>query len=266
MKSERLAEVTWTPSMLFRWAGWLLGLALGGFFDGILLHQILQWHHLLSGVEGAPWTDLRAQVLADGLFHLVLYIVAIAGLWALWRTRTQYGLHGAGRSLWADVLIGFGAWHVADAVLSHWVLGIHRIRMDAANPLLWDVAWLAVFGAGALAVAYWLRRHRGGGTPRNGRAGCTALFAAVVITMAWSMRPSPEANAVLVMFKPGVAAPEALMALARIDATLLWSDASGQLWAVRPGAGHRASALYRHGAWWVSGTLVPAACLGWFKA
>src|SRR5690606_18965301 len=34
-----------------RW-GTVLGFALGGFFDGILLHQILQWHHLLSLVPG----------------------------------------------------------------------------------------------------------------------------------------------------------------------------------------------------------------------
>ena len=34
-----------------RWPGWLLGFALGGFADGILFHQVLQWHHLLSGVD-----------------------------------------------------------------------------------------------------------------------------------------------------------------------------------------------------------------------
>jgi predicted membrane protein DUF2243 len=29
-------------------AGILLGLGLGGFFDGIILHQVLQWHHMLT--------------------------------------------------------------------------------------------------------------------------------------------------------------------------------------------------------------------------
>ncbi len=29
-------------------AGVVLGLGLGGLVDGILLHQILQWHHMLS--------------------------------------------------------------------------------------------------------------------------------------------------------------------------------------------------------------------------
>jgi len=29
-------------------AGILFGLGLGGFCDGIVLHQVLQWHHMLS--------------------------------------------------------------------------------------------------------------------------------------------------------------------------------------------------------------------------
>jgi hypothetical protein len=29
-----------------------MGVGLGGFVDGILLHQILQWHHMLTGEAG----------------------------------------------------------------------------------------------------------------------------------------------------------------------------------------------------------------------
>lgn len=38
------------PAWANRWVLWaaVLGFALSGFFDGVLLHQILQWHHLLS--------------------------------------------------------------------------------------------------------------------------------------------------------------------------------------------------------------------------
>jgi uncharacterized membrane protein len=32
-------------------AGIFLGLGLGGFVDGILLHQIFQWHHMLSSIR-----------------------------------------------------------------------------------------------------------------------------------------------------------------------------------------------------------------------
>lgn len=32
-------------------AGIVLGLGQGGFFDGIVLHQILQWHHMFTNIE-----------------------------------------------------------------------------------------------------------------------------------------------------------------------------------------------------------------------
>ncbi|MFW7345388.1 MAG: DUF2243 domain-containing protein [Pigmentiphaga sp.] len=264
MRSVPPACAAWVPSASFRWAGYLLGFALGGFFDGILLHQILQWHHLLSGLQGEAWRDLRVQVMADGLFHLLMYLVALAGLWLLWRARTEAGRPGAGRLSWALVLVGFGAWHVLDAVLSHWLLGIHRIRMDAAHPLWWDLAWFAVFGLGSVAAGAWLRRR--GGKGRGGQAGILALLAAVAIALPWSLRPPPGMDTVVVLFRPGTSAPQALAALERVDAKLLWGDASGQLWAVRPGPRYRAMALYRHGALWVAGAMLPMGCLGWFKA
>ncbi|MFU0506593.1 DUF2243 domain-containing protein [Pseudaminobacter sp. NGMCC 1.201702] len=64
-------------SAAYIWAGYLLGFALGGFFDGILLHQILQWHHLLSLVDGVG--DISNQVLFDGLFHALMYVIAAVG-------------------------------------------------------------------------------------------------------------------------------------------------------------------------------------------
>ena len=55
-----------------------LGFGLSGFFDGILLHQILQWHHLLSLVPGETMRDIGNQIVADGLFHLFMYAIAAA--------------------------------------------------------------------------------------------------------------------------------------------------------------------------------------------
>jgi uncharacterized membrane protein len=37
-------------------AGILFGLGLGGFFDGIVLHQILQWHHMVTNAGYPPDT------------------------------------------------------------------------------------------------------------------------------------------------------------------------------------------------------------------
>ena len=71
------------------WAGYLIGFALGGFWDGIILHQILLWHHLLAGLQGEPFSDIRFQILADGLFHALMYVVAAIGLWMLFRHRER---------------------------------------------------------------------------------------------------------------------------------------------------------------------------------
>lgn len=133
------------------WAAGLLGFAMGGFFDGILLHQVLQWHHLLSGWVPGGTLDLeRLHVWWDGIFHAIHYALAALGLALLW---SRGGPLPAG---W--FAIGFGAWHVLDAMVNHWALGLHRIRQDSPQPLLWD---LLFFGLGLAAIALgWAWRRR----------------------------------------------------------------------------------------------------------
>ena len=91
----------------FRWSSYLLGFALGGFFDGILLHQILQWHHLLSTINS---DDVRFQVAADGYFHVVMYVIAAAGLWMLVTSR-HISPHPDGQQQ-SDVLGSLVAWRL----------------------------------------------------------------------------------------------------------------------------------------------------------
>jgi uncharacterized membrane protein len=146
----------------------LIGFALGGFLDGILLHQILQWHHMLSSVTDSA--DLRFQMFWDGIFHAAHYLLGFAGLCLLVVRRRYAAAPGAGRLLFAACLICFGAWHLLDAVLVHWILGLHRIREGSPNVLAWD---LLFFGLGVVTVALgaWLRRRDGGAGGRAIAAG-----------------------------------------------------------------------------------------------
>jgi uncharacterized membrane protein len=140
-----------------RLAAALLGFALGGFFDGIVLHQVLQWHHLLSEVRTGSLAFQRTQVMVDGLFHAGMYGLALVGLVLLFRSRITVS-HGR---LWSVAAVSFGIWHVLDAVLSHWLLGIHRIRTDVPEPLLWDIGWLVAFGLLPMLAGWMgLRRTR----------------------------------------------------------------------------------------------------------
>lgn len=246
-----------TDARRFAVAGLTLGFALGGFFDGILLHQILQWHHLLSAVEG---TDVRFQVAADGWFHALMYVVAAVGLWLLWRARRA----GDGRRLVAFGLMGFGAWHVLDSVMSHWLLGIHRIRMDSASPLMWDLLWLAAFGLVPLAVGWWMRR---GGRGRITPPPAAAMMALLVVGAgAWAARPPPDSPFTTVLFAPNVSSADAFRAVAGIGGRVVWRDPSGQLVVYEHSEATSPLALYARGAVLVSGAGAPAGCFAWSRA
>lgn len=238
--------------------GLLLGFALGGFFDGILLHQILQWHHLLSAVGPA---DVTFQVAADGWFHALMYVIAAAGLWLLWREHRR-GPGRAGRRLVSDMLIGFGAWHVLDSVLSHWVLGIHRIRMDSADPLLWDLIWFAAFGLAPLALGWALRRGRRGG---GGSIIAAGLAAGLVLGAGAQALKPPPGGLSTVAFAPGVDGSEAALAIAQAGGRLAWMDAGGRLAVVELDGPAAALSLYARGALIVAGSGLPAGCFAYTR-
>ncbi|MFC5512281.1 DUF2243 domain-containing protein [Massilia jejuensis] len=245
------------------WAGYLLGFGLGGFFDGILLHQILQWHHLLSLITRAPFQDIRIQILADGFFHLLMYVIAFAGLWKLWKGRHQFSAPGGDRLLVASAATGFGAWHMLDGVLSHWVLGIHRIRLDAGNVLFWDLLWFVVFGVAFVVLGWWLRRGNGS---LGGRSGAAALVLAVLAGGPVAALPPADVDTVMVFFAPGTRPGQVFAAIEAVDGRILWSSPSGEVWALDVKDRSRTALLYRHGAWMVSKSALAIGCLAWTSA
>ncbi|WP_202408324.1 DUF2243 domain-containing protein [Novosphingobium silvae] len=246
-----------------RWAA-VLGIAIGGFFDGVLLHQILQWHHLLSLVPGIG--DLRAQVLWDGYFHALMYVLALAALVMLWRQRGDLSRYPA-RKVGGAIMLGFGAWHGLDAVLSHWVLGLHRIRLDSDHPLLWDLGWLAIFGIAPGLAGLRLLQGDGasGGTGRGGGTAATLLGAGALAAMlgGWSLRPPPGPSFTTIVFAPGVSAAEATGAVMATGGRLVWADPALAVMVVDLPGEARALDFYRRGALLVSGTGSPAGCAAW---
>jgi uncharacterized membrane protein len=71
--SARAESFDTTTTTAPKTPAFMLGLGLGGFIDGIVLHQVLQWHHLLTATGDHPATTvagLEDNTLADGFFHL----------------------------------------------------------------------------------------------------------------------------------------------------------------------------------------------------
>ncbi|RWQ18138.1 DUF2243 domain-containing protein [Mesorhizobium sp.] len=141
-------------------AGILLGLGLGGFFDGIVLHQLLQWHHMATsaGYPADNVENLRFNTLLDGLFHAGTYIFVVLGLAVLWRTAHKSHLWWSGNMLLGTMLMGFGMFNLVEGLINHQLLGIHHVN-ETVPPdqwIYWDIGFL-VWGAlmliGGLALA-----------------------------------------------------------------------------------------------------------------
>jgi uncharacterized membrane protein len=127
-------------------AGILLGSGLGGFFDGILLHQILQWHNMLSSVR--PPIDLiemKYNMFWDGLFHAFTWMTCVLGVWRLWVAGQRADVPWSTRTFVGSLLLGWGLFNVIEGVIDHQILGVHHVH-PGEGQLAWDIGFLA-FGA-----------------------------------------------------------------------------------------------------------------------
>jgi uncharacterized membrane protein len=143
-------------------AGILLGAGLGGFADGILFHQILQTHNMLSGK--IPVTDLvsaKVNMAWDGWFHAAVWILTCIGLGLLFKAGGRRDVPWSGKTLFGSMLIGWGLFNLIEGVIDHEILGIHHVYEYTVDHLPADLAFL---GAGALLLIMGMVLVRQGGS------------------------------------------------------------------------------------------------------
>ncbi len=119
-----------------RSAGGLLGAGLVGMLDGILFHDLLGWHHFVD-VPG------RAAEVSDGLFHLAMWILVLAGIAVLWQARPRLSEPRAGRVLVGSALVGAGTLQLLDAVVDHALLRLHWLHPQG-DVAAWEAGYLLV--------------------------------------------------------------------------------------------------------------------------
>lgn len=120
----------------------MLGLGFGGFFDGIVLHQILGWHHLICRTDTCQPTSiasLQQQNKEDGFFHLAVWVVSLVGTGLLYRARNE----GSGQTLLGGMLAGWGTFNFVEGLLDHQLLGLHHVLPGSPHELLYDLLFLA---------------------------------------------------------------------------------------------------------------------------
>ncbi|MEU2351360.1 DUF2243 domain-containing protein [Streptomyces misionensis] len=157
---------TATPVSL-KLPGLVLGVGLGGFVDGILLHQILQWHHMLTSTDhdhiGVKYYDphtvsgLEMNTVWDGVFHAVCWIAVLVGLAVLHSraTHDRRSVWGS-RVLWGWIVAGWGLFNLVEGLLDHQILGIHHVR-GGPHQAWWDAGFL-VLGILLMIGGYLLQR------------------------------------------------------------------------------------------------------------
>jgi uncharacterized membrane protein len=142
----------------------LLGIGLGGFVDGILLHQVLQWHHMLSSEGCCPTSTvagLEDNTLADGLFHVAAWIAVMAGTLLAASAWQRGEMAPPWRAHFGGLLLGWGAFNLVEGLIDHQLLGIHHVRDDLGGPIGWDFGFLA-FGLALVLVGRALTQERPG--------------------------------------------------------------------------------------------------------
>ena len=141
--------------------GIVLGLGLGGFLDGIVLHQMVQWHNMGSAVVPPLTLDAMQQNMRwDGFFHVATWVCVIAGVYLFLRDARRGVRLPTPRALTGLLLIGWGAFNLVEGVVDHHLLEIHHVRDMPAHVPAYDWAFLAVGGAGVLLVGVVLARPR----------------------------------------------------------------------------------------------------------
>jgi uncharacterized membrane protein len=145
--------------------GIVLGLGLGGFFDGIVFHQILQWHNMGSAV--LPPTTMEAMgrnMRWDGFFHAATWGLTVAGIYMLLHDVRSGALLPEASAFTGQLLVGAGVFNLVEGVVDHHLLELHHVRDLPAHVPAYDWAFLVVGGVLLVTVGATLARRAGPAT------------------------------------------------------------------------------------------------------
>lgn len=142
-------------------SGIVLGLGLGGFLDGIVLHQILGWHHMICTTETCQVSTVEAlklQNTQDGFFHLAVWILTATGLAMLFTAAKTGSQSWTGDQLVGSILAGWGVFNFVEGLVDHQILGIHHVLPGSPHQFLYDLAFLGS-GVALVLVGFLMRRN-----------------------------------------------------------------------------------------------------------
>lgn len=133
----------------------ILGIGLGGFVDGIVLHQILQTHEMLSNkIPATDYIGKSVNMFWDGIFHAFCLMVTLAGIILLWKA-ARYKVDLSAKVLFGGLLFGWGIFNLVEGIVDHQILKLHNVIEYAADHNPGNYIFLAV-SVIMTVIGYWL--------------------------------------------------------------------------------------------------------------
>lgn len=121
----------------------LLGIGMGGFVDGILLHQILQWHQMISNTLPPDTLETKnINMFWDGIFHALTWSITLLGILLMWRNMRRTDLLLADRIFYGGLIAGWGTFNLVDSIFNHYLFQFHNARENVDNPGLYNAGFL----------------------------------------------------------------------------------------------------------------------------
>jgi uncharacterized membrane protein len=151
--------------------GLLLGLGLGGFVDGIVLHQIVQWHNMGSAILPPTTMDAMKQNMTwDGLFHAGTWTIVIVGVYRLLHDAREGAALPTAGAFTGQLLLGWGIFNLVEGLIDHHVLDLHHVRDLPAHVPAYDWAFLIVGGLVFIGLGWTLSRRSRGPSGRRSQS------------------------------------------------------------------------------------------------
>jgi uncharacterized membrane protein len=133
--------------------GLVLGLGLGGFVDGILLHQILHWHNMGSAkVPPVTLEAMQQNMRWDGLFHALAWVATMLGIYLLLRDARNGRVLPGYQALTGQLILGWGIFNLVEGLIDHVMLGIHHVRDLPVYVPMYDWIFLLLGGVGFILL------------------------------------------------------------------------------------------------------------------
>jgi len=136
---------------------------LGGFADGIVLHQIAQWHNMGSAVlPPVTMAAMSRNMMWDGFFHLATWAITLLGVWMLWSVPGVGDDAVSATAFVGQLVFGWGGFNLIEGVIDHHILNLHHVRDMPVHLPIYDWIFLAVGGGGLLLLGWLLMQvpHR----------------------------------------------------------------------------------------------------------